>query len=524
MDQDVFNELIETAQQQRRFYELNWDGLPEPLPLTQFSQPSASNPKTAPVSNRRRWLGQKFISLMTAAAIVLLVAAMGLWWQEPANKLAMNQPAAPAPTVAQSTSVAFVTSEIDARWEDGPAGNGGVLEQGKAVHLRKGFARIHFASGVEVTLQGPAYFRANGRNAAEIRAGRLTADVPSQAVGFTVKTPNGLITDYGTEFGVAVDESGAVETHVFTGEVTFSAAASDQVITLRTGDAVRAASPNQVERRAMDPTVFVRQNDFNGLLAQQESAYKRWLAYSRELRRDQAMVAYYAFSVDDELAGQLHNVAEVTGAGLHSEKLSSAGSSPTWERGRFPQKRGLRFDRTKPQWVAIPYDERLNPGEAITIACWINRAGEGDRSGIFVSKLDALTEGYSYQLGGFDGRSPGNARGMQFATSAANVGARTSSPVFDPAPDRWEHVAATYDGSTVRFYYNGQPAGSEPMSLQMSDSKSDLFIGRDAVQAAPQFNPFGGVMDELVILSRAMSADEIGRMYEQGLPVEIQTD
>ena len=471
----------------------------------------------------REYVISKALVWMGIAAILGIAVCVGLFsGSDPAPG---DEVTVDTSFVQEGVAVAFVTSELNASWGQGVLGQDRALDPDQEVFLEKGIARVVFASGAEVTLQGPIRFKATGRNAAQIVMGRLVADVPPQAMGFTVQTPEGLVTDYGTEFAVVVDEVGSVDTHVFTGEVSFTSTSNDQVVALRAGDAVRATSDGSVSLIYADPLAFVRRDDFKKLVTLQQDAYKRWLAYSQELRRDQATVAYYTFSADDERATLLHNVAKATADGLHGVLDANATTSPTWDAGRFPQKRGLRFDHTKPQWVRVPNDTRLNPGKAITIACWINRAGEGDHSGIFVSKIDQLTAGYSYQLGGFGSNSNHHAtRAIQFATSAANVGARESLPVFSPSPDQWEHIAATYDGSTVRFYYNGVPAGSEPMTLPMPASQSDVFIGRDATRAGALSNPFEGVMDELVILSRAMNGDEISNMYKQGIPAGIPTD
>jgi len=47
----------------------------------------------------------------------------------------------------------------------------------------------------------------------------LTANVPSQAVGFTVQTPWATVVDYGTEFGLSTEQTNGVEVHVFEGNV-----------------------------------------------------------------------------------------------------------------------------------------------------------------------------------------------------------------------------------------------------------------------------------------------------------------
>ena len=55
-----------------------------------------------------------------------------------------------------------------------------------------------------------------------LKSGRLTAEVPPAASGFTVNTPRLNAVDIGTRFGVNVEENGDSELHVMEGEVEVS--------------------------------------------------------------------------------------------------------------------------------------------------------------------------------------------------------------------------------------------------------------------------------------------------------------
>lgn len=49
--------------------------------------------------------------------------------------------------------------------------------------------------------------------------GRITAHVDGRAKGFAIETPNTLIVDQGTEFGVEIDAAGQTDVVVFQGLV-----------------------------------------------------------------------------------------------------------------------------------------------------------------------------------------------------------------------------------------------------------------------------------------------------------------
>jgi len=85
--------------------------------------------------------------------------------------------------------------------------------------LKEGFAKLTFKQGAEVILQAPCAFDLASKNKMILHHGMVTAQVPEQAHGFAIKTPQSTVTDFGTEFGVQVQASAASEVHVFDGRV-----------------------------------------------------------------------------------------------------------------------------------------------------------------------------------------------------------------------------------------------------------------------------------------------------------------
>ena len=77
--------------------------------------------------------------------------------------------------------------------------------------------------GARVVIEAPAEFHFESAQRLHMGRGRLSADVPAGAKGFTVVTPSGDAVDLGTQFGVDVPASGAAEIHVFAGEVVAKA-------------------------------------------------------------------------------------------------------------------------------------------------------------------------------------------------------------------------------------------------------------------------------------------------------------
>ncbi len=73
---------------------------------------------------------------------------------------------------------------------------------------------------------------------------------------------------------------------------------------------------------------------------------------------------------------------------------------------------------------------------------------------------------------------------------------------------QWHHSAMTYDGAAIRLYLDGVPVGSTPASGAVAtDPGVPVSIG-----GLPEINSryFDGLIDNVLILERAMSASEIG--------------
>jgi hypothetical protein len=147
--------------------------------------------------------------------------------------------------------------------------------------------------------------------------------------------------------------------------------------------------------------------------------------------------------------------------------------------------------------IEVAHDPALNPTGAITVEAWVFMQSWAAR-GAFDYFPSIVGKGYStaYWLGVCSGHPRFYARG-----TASWKDASGTVPL-----DIWTHVAATSDGSTVKFYINGvldSTAALTPGAL--GTNTSPVMIGSDANwDASPK-----GFIDEVRIWNVARSQSDI---------------
>jgi hypothetical protein len=257
-------------------------------------QPSSTEPTIigsptarASFSPKLRWGLRSSLQLvnnhgLAVAAAALFVAAVLGWhyWTmmskfdrlyslaalpDPVEHESLRKSARFAATQAGMATVAQVTGLSDCRWPSGELALkfGDQLAPGQQVKMSQGLMQLTFNSGAKVVLEGPADFVATKPTEATLSQGRIAAAVPHFARGYTILTPTSEVVDLGTEFGVAVDDAGSSEVHVFNGDVVArprSKGVSDgELIHAREDQAVQFGSELKDPRRiAIDRKKFIR--------------------------------------------------------------------------------------------------------------------------------------------------------------------------------------------------------------------------------------------------------------------------
>ncbi|MEM8945346.1 MAG: LamG-like jellyroll fold domain-containing protein [Planctomycetota bacterium] len=428
-------------------------------------------------------------------------------------------------------SVAVLTRLVDVEWEDGvKAKSLGAPLPRQRLKIKSGLALVEFYCGAAVIIEGPAAFDLVAPDRGFAHYGKLRAHVPARARGFTIGTESGDVVDLGTEFGLDISTTGQSEVHVLDGEVDFHDAEKTDGAPHRLvgGQAIELALDGAPHRLiSSDASRFVGHKQLNARANEQHrDRYQQWLDYHTQLRMDPTLVADYVFDNTEGWGRTLVNAAT-------SADESSYGAivGASWQRGRWPQSKALSFDSPSDR-VRIKLDGEF---DSLTLATWVNVAElAGKRSVALLhpeidlsrSEVDERQRFIHWTMNPTpSGAVLHFAESHGFRTLDRNHYGSVAHGVSNQDLGSWIHLALVYDSNAleVSHYCNGELIKSVPI-----ESPRILAIGvadlcnwpykEWAANTQFEFRNMNGLMDEFVVLGRALSIDEIREMHVIGQP------
>jgi len=158
-------------------------------------------------------------------------------------------------------------------------------------------------------------------------------------------------------------------------------------------------------------------------------------------------------------------------------------------------------------YFATPHSPKLEPKQ-MTVEAWIRLAklpaGKDPRRWIVNKNTHEFTEShYALMID----------HGKVGAYLNVGGGQRHCYEAWSPANaltlNRWHHLAMTYDGTDLKVYLNGRPVAAKTVNKKRTPGKTPLNIGR----RQDGFNCLEGLIDEVRMYNRALSADEVKANY-----------
>jgi signal transduction histidine kinase len=246
------------------------------------------------------------------------------------------------------------------------------------------------------------------------------------------------------------------------------------------------------------------------------------------------LVAHWEF---DEQSGI--EAVDSSGQGNHGTLRNFPRNTSQWVAGRIGG--GLRFntDASTNNVVIVPDSASLNFTNELsfTLAIWVrSQAHEIDtllNSQLETMKLAVWVQNQAQQIdhAGIICKGAGMG-GEQFAVDVYEGKFRfytrpatgsPSTPVISAvAPSgRWQHLIATFDGQAhwMALYVDGRLAGSQHAPDSLQCTTHEVSIGcRESNQGSPYNLPFKGIIDDVRIYNRALSAVEVRTLYDSAGP------
>ncbi len=212
----------------------------------------------------------------------------------------------------------------------------------------------------------------------------------------------------------------------------------------------------------------------------------------------------------DELSGNATDYSGYNNKGIIRTSGAGAFEGPEYGvAGKF--NKGFDFETgtgSNGEFVNFTNPSHFNNlGNAITLEAWINPESFIN-SPTFIDKGSNLLSFYI---------SSGSTNQLRFILDTSSGSATDYVGTTNLAINQWHHVIATYNGSQVRIYLNGNLDNSFSRTGTVSNNNLDLIIGSGWNGFDPNVFPFDGKIDEVAMYNRSLNAEEIRDHYLRGI-------
>lgn len=488
----ALNELLladPEARKHARQFLLNDAALSEQCRLERAEQ-LFSHERSLPLPRAARIQRTPFLWTV-AASVALLICGVTVWAGIRSGRL---------PEETTSSGIALLSQTLGAEWGGVARRPGQVLEPG-TLKLHAGLARIDFLNGASLVVEGPAELELRSAQDAFCRSGRVFAEVPAQAQGFKISSPDVAVADSPARFGLEVRADGGSDLHALRGALLIhSAEGGDRVapgtaVTLRPGRKPEPASFAEARFRTPDELEAALAREFT-------ERYAHWKSgLAQPAPKD--LLLHYTFEAPGE--SRLRNRGAV-----QDPESDGLIVGCQWTAGRWPGKAALDFKRvTDRVRIRVP-----GSFDAVTWLAWV-------RVDSLPNSLNSLVLNAGYNL-----HWQINKEGwMALGAPGAGTRERGQSPTLI-TPDwfgQWIQLCSTFDGAAgrVTHYFNGRKVSEARVKSGLKLALGDADIGNwvaSQERGGHALRNFNGRIDELLFFSRALPAGEVKRLFDRGDP------
>ena len=168
-------------------------------------------------------------------------------------------------------------------------------------------------------------------------------------------------------------------------------------------------------------------------------------------------------------------------------------------------------------WVEVPDSKSLDITDEITLMCWVYPTEFTNEWFRIIVKTWAgdtapwMVYGF-YEQGGSNGKT-----GFIISVDNGTEKRCGNGPSPQLPAEEWTHLAATYDGSEMRLYYDGEVAVEQKAKGKIDDNDVPVSVGRNSEGNREHYI---GRIDEVAIWSVALDEGEINEAMDRVFAVE----
>jgi hypothetical protein len=398
------------------------------------------------------------------------------------------------------------------------------IQMGDEITLHEGIAEFRLASGVSLSIEGPATLVMTSVNSLLLQHGRLTAYVPWAASDFKLITSACRLTASDAEFGVDAS-GGEVDLHAFSGEVlavpefvdgsngdlavereqNLAAGSEFQATTIVAGRGLQLVNESGVThvsrwhpaskshfatKLTMAGPLPITSEYVDSVMESKPISYWRFESRLDELIKNEVPAAAAL-----KILGDLRLAGESTNHVMELGRPGSDGYLLSRDALTFPSTSGYSLEA----WLKPSH---LHTGTAVLLLADLEKDGK-ERAAFLLQVLGSNHDR------SFVGRFPGSIRFLHRNPPGPRSDTGTScfsSSTYSAR--RWQHVAVTKHESEMRLFIDGALAATASDKRPLANN---LHVVIGQLGKSQRLQPFVGQLDELAIYDRALSQDEISK-------------
>jgi len=475
------NQLLKTHDEERRhfvLYLMEEDLIADELKIQQvknlYTPVSQTPPTENPIKakNYTPWY-------VTGAVAATFIVCLSLFYLQSPNSNEISKPVA---TLKVSTTQ---TQWIPALNQNQP------LALGEDYKLVEGSAHLEFSNGVQLSVQSPANLKIINEELIFLKEGKVRAYVPESGHGFRIHTPDIAIKDLGTEFGVEVNDGKDTQVHVFNGEIELYPEEDKKPIHAYEGYAAKWTKGHAKR------SLLASEKNFP---TKSRITETNWQQHQNSIKNDPTQLLFLDFEKGNQAIPSINN-----------PELSATCANPLKVRGRW-HRSSAYFVENLEQAIRLPNNFTIE-GD-FTMQAWINPEAFESSSTVIVNTERFSANCMHWQI---------DSRGVVRIGNALAAEQRSLSKEKIRL-GQWNQTTVCYDSKQqkVTLYINGIATCERDWTTTTLDL-NNTYIGawhNPIYRLEPR--TLNGRVDEFWILNRKMSAEEIRKSYEMGLPYAYQ--